>query len=85
MQRALWLSGWKAIAAVGVLIILVAGIVIFAIGVLVVVAPILLLASLVFYFWPGRNAHSVGEVTPKFGAVIEGEFREVEHKAGVEK
>jgi hypothetical protein len=72
------LSGWRAALALGLGLAIIVGIIVFAMGLLLVVAPILLVGSVLYYFF--------GSKTRVFGAadesaaenIIDGDFSVVE-------
>ena len=70
-------SGWKAIATLVILIAIIAGIITFALSLLVVLAPVLLVGSAAYYFLPKKRRRSVVKKTSDSGIIIDGEYRVV--------
>jgi hypothetical protein len=66
----------------GLVVAVVAGIIIFALGLLLVLAPVLLVASALYFFLGGKRRISVATEKSATGDVIDGEFRVVENPAG---
>lgn len=69
------LSGWRVVAALTVFLAVVAGVIIFALGLMIVLAPILLLGSVGYYLLSGTRL-PVSAQRLASQNVIEGEFWE---------
>jgi len=69
------LRGW---AAIGVAILVIAGLALLALGVLVFLLPVLLFAPVLFYFSPRPKTYPVKDQSPRDTTIIDGEFRVVD-------
>jgi len=71
-------SGWKAVAAFGLFLAVIASVIIFALSLLLVLAPILLVSSVAYYFLAGKSRYTGVSGKSSSPAVIDGEFRVVD-------
>jgi hypothetical protein len=70
-----WLTVLTALVLVGIVVFVI---VVVALGALLILAPVMIVAGLIYYLFPGARFRSRRDQTPKAPEIIDGEYRVVE-------